>query len=146
MTDKDPISWIKNLLTNKKDDGDDHLREALAEYIEELSSDKQTEESPSPHERLIMANILELRSMVASDVMIPRTDIIAADISMAPEEFLNLLSDKQYSRVPVYRESLDDVLGTIHIKDVLSAITKNQPFSLQNLIREALIVSPALPN
>jgi CBS domain containing-hemolysin-like protein len=145
MTDKDPISWIKNLLSNKKDDGDDHLREALAEYIEELSNDKQTEESPSPHERLIMSNILELRNMVASDVMIPRTDIVAADISMAPEEFLNLLSEKQYSRVPVYRESLDDVLGTIHIKDVLSAITKNEPFSLQNLIREALVVSPALP-
>jgi magnesium and cobalt transporter len=141
---KDPLSWIKSILSRKKDDSDDSLREALQEYIEELSDDP-TEESPSPHERMIMSNILELRTMVASDVMIPRADIIAADISMAPEEFLNLLSEKQYSRIPVYRESLDDVLGTIHIKDVLAAITKNQPFSLQNLIREALIVAPSLP-
>ena len=146
MTDKkDPIAWIKSLLTTKKDEGDDGLRDALEEYIDELSSDNQTEESPSPHERLIMGNILKLRTMVASDVMIPRTDIVAADISMAPEEFLNLLSDKQYSRIPVYRETLDDVLGTIHIKDVLAAITKNEPFSLKNLIREALVISPALP-
>lgn len=141
---KDPISWIKSLLHRKKDDSDDSLREALEDYIEELSDDT-TEVSPSPHERLIMANILQLRTMVASDVMIPRADIVAADISMAPEEFLALLSEKQYSRIPIYRESLDDVLGTIHIKDVLAAITKNQPFSLKSLIREALVVSPSLP-
>ena len=145
MTDtKDPISWIKSLLTFKKDDSDNSLREALQDFIEELS-DETPDVAPSAHERLIMSNLLKLRDMVASDVMIPRADIIAADVSMAPDEFLNLLSEKQYSRVPIYRESLDDVLGTIHIKDVLAAITKNQPFTLKNLIREALIVSPSLP-
>ena len=141
---KDPISWIKSLLTFKKDDSDNSLREALQDFIEELS-DETPDVAPSAHERLIMSNLLKLRDMVASDVMIPRADIIAADVSMAPDEFLNLLSEKQYSRVPIYRESLDDVLGTIHIKDVLAAITKNQPFTLKNLIREALIVSPSLP-
>lgn len=145
MTDsKDPISWIKSLLNRKKEESDASLREALQDFIEELSDDTP-DVAPSAHERMIMSNILKLRDMVAYDVMIPRADIIAADVSMAPEDFLSLLSEKQYSRIPVYRETLDDVLGTIHIKDVLAAITKNQPFSLKNLIREALVVSPSLP-
>ncbi|HEY8190526.1 MAG TPA: transporter associated domain-containing protein, partial [Micavibrio sp.] len=56
----------------------------------------------------------------------------------------SLLSEKQYSRLPVYRDSLDDVIGSIHIKDILAALARNEKIEIENLIRDVPIVSPAM--
>lgn len=142
-TKKDFVVWLKSLV-GKKAIAEDELRGALEDYIEELST-PETDENSTTEERMLIANILELRGMTVSDVMVPRIDIIAIDIETQPVELLALLSEKQFSRIPVYRETLDDVLGTIHIKDVLSCLAQNKPIVLQELIRESMIVSPALP-
>ncbi len=151
MNDKPPLeapkhpkpdikSWIKSLLS-KKETQDDDLREALEEYIEELS---ETEEQ-STEERALITNILNLRDMTVADVMIPRADIVALDVETSSLELLSLLSEKQFSRIPVYRETLDDILGTVHVKDVLANLAQNKPIVISELIREAPIISPSLP-
>ena len=136
-------TWIKSLLS-RKESQDDDLREALEEYIEELSG-VEDEQNPSTEERTLITNILNLRDMTVSDVMIPRADIVAIDIDTSSLDLLTLLSEKRYSRIPVYRETMDDVLGTVHVKDVLANLAQNKPIVIQELIREAPIVSPALP-
>lgn len=136
-------TWIKSLLS-RKESQDDDLREALEEYIEELSG-VEDEQNPSTEERTLISNILNLRDMTVSDVMIPRADIVAIDIDTSSLDLLTLLSEKQFSRIPVYRETMDDVLGTVHVKDVLANLAQNKPIVIQELIREAPIVSPALP-
>lgn len=135
-------SWIKALLS-KKETQEDDLRDALEEYIEELAA-SETEEIQSVEERSLITNILNLRDMTVSDVMIPRADIVAIDIETSSLDLLSLLSEKQFSRIPVYRETLDDILGTVHVKDVLANLAQNKPIIIQDLIREAPIVSPAL--
>ncbi len=142
QTKTDIKSWIKSLLS-KKETQDDELRDALTEYIEELSS-TENEEAPT-EERSLITNILNLRDMTVSDVMIPRVDIIAIPDDTSALDLLSLLSEKQFSRIPVYRETLDDILGTIHIKDVLANLAQNKPIVIPELIREAPIVSPSLP-
>ncbi len=136
-------TWIKSLLS-KKETQDDDLRDALEEYIEELSG-QETEETQSSEERTLLTNILNLRDMTVSDVMIPRADIVAIDVETSSLELLSLLSEKQFSRIPVYRETMDDILGTIHVKDVLAKMVQNKPIVITELIREAPIISPALP-
>lgn len=136
------VNWLKNLVV-KKTDSDDSLREALEDYIEELSSDDGG--SDTGQEKILLSNILELRNMTVTDVMVPRVDIAAVDMSSSPDQLVKILAEKQHSRIPVYRETLDDILGIIHIKDVLVKLTQNEPVVLKDLIREVPIVSPALP-
>lgn len=139
----DRKSWIKSLLTRKETQEDD-LRDALEDYIEELSG-SETVEIQSVEERILLTNILNLRDMTVADVMIPRADIVAIDVETSSLDLLSLLSEKQFSRIPIYRETMDDILGTVHVKDVLANLAQNKPIVIPELIREAPIVSPALP-
>jgi CBS domain containing-hemolysin-like protein len=76
--------------------------------------------------------------------MIPRADIVAVEENTTAKELLQLLTEKQYSRIPVYRETLDDVLGTIHLKDVVAAMAKGEEPDIKKMITDIPIVSPAM--
>lgn len=144
---KDPkafIAWLKNLV-GKKTETDATLREALEDYIEELSSDESGDHSSSDQEKILLGNILELRNRTVTDVMIPRVDIAAVDITSSPDTLIKILAEKQHSRVPVYRETLDDILGIIHMKDVIGKLANDSSLVLKDMIREVPIVSPSLP-
>jgi len=120
---------------------DTSLREALEEYV-----DKQDEESDrdpvSKQEKELLANTLKIRSMPVSKVMVPRADIVAIDINTDNKDLFALLASKQYSRIPVYEGSLDEVLGTIHLKDIIGAMVKGEKIILKDLLTEIPIVSP----
>lgn len=145
---KSVTSWLKSLV-GRKHDSDNTLREALEDYIEELSSTDADEDrekhSTSGQEKILLGNILELRSMTVTDVMIPRVDIEAVDIDSSPDELIKILAEKHHSRVPVYKETLDDVLGVIHMKDVIARLAKDEPLILKEMVQEVRVVSPALP-
>ncbi|MGQ0527830.1 MAG: hemolysin family protein [Alphaproteobacteria bacterium] len=95
-------------------------------------------------ERVLLTNILKLRDLTAIDVMIPRGDIFALDSSLTQSELLELLARRQFSRIPVYKGTLDDVLGTIHIKDVLATLARGEEIEIEKLVTDAPIVSPAM--
>ncbi len=133
------VSWIQALVKGKPDTS---LREALEEYIEEPANDET--DSISSQEKALISNILELRDLKVVDVMVPRADIVAIDVDTSQKELLSLLSEKQFSRLPVYKDNLDHVLGTIHIKDILAALAKGKTISIKSLIRNCPIVSPSL--
>lgn len=134
---------IKSIFKGRN--GDTSLREAIEEYIEENDSDSNLNESvESLHEKHLLSNILRLRDLKVIDVMIPRADIIAIDIDTTKKDLLALLSEKQHSRLPVYRDSLDDVVGTIHIKDILQCLAEGRKFSIAEMVRDVPIVSPSM--
>ncbi len=128
-----------------KNNGNHHLREAIEEIIEGMDDSSETQESVSTHERTLIANVLKMRDLTVVDVMIPRADIVSIDIDSTPEELMALLAEKQVSRIPVYRDTLDDVIGTVHIKDILSCLGAGRPVRLADIIRDVPIVSPAMP-
>lgn len=137
------LNWIMKLLG--KDKSGSNLREALEEFIEEVeSSESGSPSTITRHERLLMSNVLKLRGMTVLDVMIPRADIVAIDIGTSQADLLALLAERQFSRIPVYRETLDDILGTIHIKDIMACMAQGKPVEVENLVREAPIVSPSM--
>lgn len=138
------VVWLKNLM-RAKSDSDENLREVLEDYIEEMSSSSDASSSGVSHELQLLSNILELRDMTAEDVMVPRADIVALDISNSADDLLELLSHKQHNRIPVYRETLDEIIGVIHIKDVFETLIQKQPIEIKSLLREAPVVSPAMP-
>lgn len=137
-------NWLKKIM-GRKPEGEEGLREVIEDYIEEMSSTPDATESTLNQELKLLTNILELRDLTAEDVMVHRADVVAIDISSSPEELLKLILEKQHNRIPVYRDTLDDIIGVINIKDVLDVLAKKQSLVLKNLVREAPVVSPALP-
>ncbi|MBM3572010.1 MAG: HlyC/CorC family transporter [Alphaproteobacteria bacterium] len=117
------------------------LRETLEELIEESP---QSEEPIAPAERALFANILKLRSLVARDVMVPRADIVSVEVAISQAELMQMMIREAHSRMPVYRDTLDDVLGMVHIKDVLAASASGNPFLLRKLLRPVLFIAPSM--
>jgi CBS domain containing-hemolysin-like protein len=96
-------------------------------------------------EQTLIENVRDLRSLTAIDVMVPRVDIVGIDAGASFDDLMALFADKRFSRIPVYRGTLDDTIGCITIKDVLLTMARGTAINLADLIREVMIVSPALP-
>ncbi|WDZ76973.1 hemolysin family protein [Ensifer adhaerens] len=97
------------------------LREDLADA---LQTDADSNTVFSPGERAMLNNILRFREIRVEDVMVPRADIEAVDQSITIGELMVIFEESGRSRMPVYNEGLDDPRGMVHIRDLLSYVTK----------------------
>tara|TARA_Y100000385_G_C13098864_1_gene643126 strand:- start:193 stop:1056 length:864 start_codon:yes stop_codon:yes gene_type:complete len=120
--------------------GDNVVRETLEELMEE--GDHQVDSDS--HERTLLRNVLDLRDITAWDVMVPRADITAIDIKTPIPELVSEMVKMAHSRLPVYRNTLDDVVGMVHIKDVLAQLNSAKKMVLSDLVRKVLFVSPSI--
>src|SRR6266699_2559721 len=119
------------------------LRETIDEMIDEPAAD-----DPRPlsgQERVLISNILKVHDQTAADVMVPRVDIVALDVETPFPEVVKCMVEQGHSRVPVYRETLDDVIGFIHVKDVLAPAADGRQIRLSPILRKVLFVAPSLP-
>jgi len=119
------------------------LRETIDEMIEKPSPEGS--DPLSAHERVLIGNILKVHNRTAADVMVPRIDIVALDVETAFSEVVKCMVEQGHSRVPVYRGTLDDVIGFIHVKDVLGPAAERQHTKLSPMLRKVLFVAPSLP-
>lgn len=87
-------------------------------------------------ERTMITNVVDFGDSFAKDVMVPRIDMAFADASMSYEELCNLFREEQYSRLPVYSENRDNIIGIIHLKDVFFYQGKPKSFSVTNFMRK----------
>jgi CBS domain containing-hemolysin-like protein len=117
------------------------VRETLEDLIEQRNDALQPIDD---HERSLLSNILRLRDQTADDVMVPRADINAIDVRASLQEIVKLVQETGHSRYPLFRETLDDAIGLVHIKDVLLLQASDKPFSLQRIMRRVLYVSPSI--
>ena len=107
-------------------------------------SDEDDESPITPQERVLIGNVLKVHDRSAADVMVPRVDVIAFDIERPFDELVKLMIEHGHSRVPVYRETLDDVLGFVHVKDVLAPVADRRQVKLAPMLRKVLVVAPSL--
>jgi magnesium and cobalt transporter len=133
---------LKNWLLRLRRRNGDTLRETIEELIEE--SETEGDAPITEAESALLRNILKLRNLTAYDVMVPRADIVAVPSDIALNELVRVISTKGHSRVPVFRETLDDVIGMVHIKDVLTCLTGERSFDLKAILRELLFVAPSM--
>ena len=127
---------------------DHNLRDSIAELVQEAEDAPDTPgELPDldRQERALIANVLRLRGMTADDVMVPRADIVAMAADVTLDQALQQLRSEGHSRLPVYRESLDDILGMVHIKDVYAYVGRPEAFQLEAIMRKPLLVAPQIP-
>lgn len=89
-----------------------------------LNADASLGEAFTPEERAMLNNILRFREVRVEDIMVPRVDIEAVDQSVTIGELMTIFEVSGRSRMPVYAETLDDPRGMVHIRDLLSYVTK----------------------
>ena len=133
------LGWIRGL--GGAQNGEDSVRNALEELIEER---EEAEVPIDEDERILLANILELRGRTIHDVMVPRANIASVSRDSSLSELIDLLTKESHSRLPVYGETLDDAAGMVHIKDVLAWRGRDGDFSLSKIQRKILFVSPSM--
>lgn len=118
------------------------LRKAsLEESVSELIQEHQDDNSISKEEKELWTNVVEFKDLRVSEIMIPRTDIkaIAVDAGIAElrEKFLNYT----HTRLPVYKDNIDNIIGFVHIKDCIKYIGAESPdFTVESLLRKILFV------
>ena len=116
-------------------------RDELETLLADSSADRASFDA---HEGSLLRNILGLRDLNASDVMIPRADIVSVGMSESFSEIIAQMTAANHSRLPVRRGTLDDIAGIIHIKDVFAHLHAGRAPDVSTLLRPALFVAPTI--
>jgi CBS domain containing-hemolysin-like protein len=121
------------------------LREEIEEAIDEAEESGPIAGDLSPTERQMLRNLLHFGEQTAGDIAVTRGDIMAVPSDISFDELVRAFSDAGHSRLPVYGESLDEVVGMVHIKDVFMAnVDQTRDRSLAALMREPLFVPESM--
>jgi magnesium and cobalt transporter len=139
------VDRVRLRLLGRHDHG---VRESIAELVQQ-SADATPVDGVAPEldrqERALIANVLRMRGTTVDDVMIPRADIVAMAVDVTLDQALEQIRREGHSRMPVYSEQLDDIVGMVHIKDVYAYVGKAEAFKLEAIVRKPLMVAPQLP-
>ena len=136
------LSWkdkiIKKLLSNES------LRKQVLNFIATNEQDNNVDESEDNNEKSLIKNILNLNDKSVEDIMVPRAEIVCIDKKQTIEEIFLIIDSESHSRMPVFDNNLDNIIGFLHIKDLLKNIG-DKNFKLKNVIRDVLYVAPKSP-
>ena len=140
MKIKIPSFFKKSYLDNTNKNFDKELEQFVAKRI---SADDLNGNALS-HENELLKNLAGLRGITASDVMIPRIDIVSVAMSDNFDDIVKELIKTNHSRVPVRNESLDDIVGILHIKDVLANLFLKEKPNIKSILKKPFFVSPSI--
>ena len=159
------LAFLRGVVSLRRN-GSGSLRQNLQD---ELARETGSNASFTPEERVLLSNILRLRELRVDDVMVPRADIDAVEDTVSLGRLMDVFRESGHSRMPVYRDGLDDPRGMVHIKDLmahicarstpggepansnvepdldLSRVDLSVPLSETGLIRAVLFVPPSMP-
>ena len=120
--------------------------ETLRDTIEELIELEEVGEGADNAEELsLLRNVLRVRDVAVEDVMVPRADIRAVEVATTISDVAKIMSESGHSRLPVFRRQLDDVIGMVHIKDLLACWDDDQGTGITKIVRKPLFVAPSMP-
>jgi len=127
------------------EDAEPTLREEIEEAIDEAEDSRPIAGDLSPAERQMLRNLLHFGEQTAGDICVTRGDIMAVPSDIGFDDLVRAFADAGHSRLPVYGESLDDVVGMVHIKDVFVAkVDEGRERSLQAIMRDPLFVPESM--
>ncbi len=144
-----PLIWILNLGTKAVlilfGARGKHEPTVSVDDIEQLLEAGRAEGVLEAVEQAVAAEALRLGERTVRDIMRPRIDIDAVDVDTPPDEIIGAIAMAGYSRLPVYEDSLDKILGYVSIKDVLRTSWMGWPADLRRMMRKAVFVPETMP-
>lgn len=115
--------------------------EDLIETDQEISNNHDINESS---EIALVSNVLGLKDLTAADIMIPRADIVGAKIDATLDEFIEIFSKTHFSQIPIYKNTLDEVVGIVRVRDFLPYIKDPKSFNIKSLLKDVIYVVPSI--
>jgi putative hemolysin len=143
-----PLLWTLEYLTNFAQNarrensfiGATGHPQILEEDMSSLPIEQELLEA-DPDERRMIRAILNLEEISAREIMVPRVDIIAVEDDAPVKDVITLMADSGHSRILIYRETIDNVIGIVHARDVLQGmVSTNQKVQLHDIVRSALFI------
>ncbi|MBQ5780901.1 MAG: CBS domain-containing protein [Spirochaetaceae bacterium] len=122
------MSFLENLF---KKNEDEHYHKSAGDIQEEILQEEKED---------MIQGIEDLSETSVKEVMVPRIDVDFVSVSLTKEELLEKFCEHEFSRFPVYSESIDNVVGILHIKDLISALTKGEEINIEKVMRKPFFV------
>ena len=127
------------------DDGETTLREEIEDAIDEAEETRPIAGDLTPGERQMLRNLLHFGDETAGDICVTRGDIVSVPSTISFDDLVKAFAEAEHSRLPVYGESLDEIVGMVHIKDLFAAmIDEARDRSMQAMMRTPLFVPESM--
>lgn len=147
MTILTPVIWVLNILTSgifrllhvDPNAQEQTITEAELRTIVDVSHEEGVIE---PEEKFMISNVVDFGDGLCKEIMIPRADVISADVYSTYEELVEIFKEETYTRIPIYEEQKDNIIGILNIKDLFfyREMRDLQYFDLRSILRKPLFV------
>ena len=134
-----PFSWLQKMVLKNKEEY--RITEDEFETIIDTMENQGMIDSDNAN---ILHGAIDITEKTVYDIMVPRVDMIAMPLSSTAQEIKNVFMDMQYSRIPVYDDDKDDIVGVLNFKDLMISDYKGEKFNLKKLITEPLKVTKTM--
>tara|TARA_B100001741_G_C16552813_1_gene600383 strand:+ start:3004 stop:3864 length:861 start_codon:yes stop_codon:yes gene_type:complete len=134
--------FVKNRRNSLKKDN--HIDSELEQFVTKRINSKNKFSNTLDHENELLKNLAGLRGVKASDVMVPRIDIVSVSLSDNFDDIVKQLVKANHSRIPVIGESVDEIAGILHIKDVLAKMHSKEIPDIKTFLKEPIFVAPSI--
>lgn len=139
MSDSEPhISLFHTLI--EKLFGKSRSKAVSEEEVKQFLEEGERSGAIDKTEHELIKSIFEFTDTTVKEIMVPRADVFAVDITTPRDKLIHSLIDQGYTRVPVFRDSIDNILGIIYTKDLLGVLEHRDIIILQDIIRPAYMV------
>ena len=132
------VRWFREKLGTRNEGS---LKEMIEEALEDVAGETS---NISAEEKSLLKNLINFGELSAYDIMVPRSDIMGVHRGVSLAELKQHVITIGHTRIPVYDESLDNIDGFIHVKDLFPHIVSGAPFDIAQVIREILFVPPSM--
>lgn len=136
-----PMSdFVSRFFKGKKDDVSKQMEEEVKNIVEEGSESGLLDNA----QKTMIDNVFEFDDRTVSEIMTHRTDCVAVNVEGTLQDVLDLALTHGYSRIPVYKDDIDDIVGVLYVKDLLILLTQDEEkrsgFKIENFMRKAVFV------
>ncbi len=143
-----PLVSLFTRMTNLvlKLSGNVHQRTSLVteDEIRTVINLGQKEGVLEAEERNMLTSVLEFNDTLAREVMIPRVDVFALDAKLTIRQAAEIAIEQQYSRIPIYRDSIDHIIGIVHVKDILAKLLSEPELPIEQAMRPVILIPEAV--
>ena len=140
-----PVTWvfikIKGWMVRENKEASVSV---TGDELETIIDTMEEEGSIDEDEAEMLQSVLDLSEKKVYDIMTPRVDMIGVEVNDSLEEIKKIFFDKQFSRIPVYEETRDNVIGVIHERDLFTKLIKGQKVNIRKLMKEPMFVSKSM--
>jgi CBS domain containing-hemolysin-like protein len=139
-----PLGWLYRHLTERREEVEEE-EEASEEEVQAYIDVGEEEGIFEEGEGRLVQLIVDFGDRVTREVMTPRVDVVAFDVGSSLQALANLFAESKYSRIPIYEQSVDQIVGVVHVKDLFEALLTGRPNTIRELLRPAYFVPETKP-